>query len=182
MWPTYAILNPPIYLVRSSDLTTWPPNGVPNSIIFGTLGICCRSNIYYWKNFLCDEVKVITDSTTLIVVGENVGLMTVGAHEHQKFPEKHFLCLISTVRMMWISSGDPVKCKMAAILFSCLKINHMTEWILFPDDPLEVYVSGPCLLDEPLKLRLIPIDLSSIPFFLNPTSNGEVVHPGKMSL
>ena len=53
---------------------------------------------------------------------------------------------------------------------------------LFPYDSLEVFVSGFCLPDEPLKLRLTPTDLSSTPTFLNPTSNGEVVHPGKMSL
>jgi len=47
---------------------------------------------------------------------------------------------------------------------------------------LEVLASETCLLDEPLKLRLTPINFSSIPIILDPTSNGDVVHPRKMSI
>jgi hypothetical protein len=48
--------------------------------------------------------------------------------------------------------------------------------------PLEILDSGTCLPDEPLRLKLIPTNHSSIPLSLNPTSNGKVVLPGKMSL
>ena len=40
---------------------------------------------------------------------------------------------------------------------------------------------GLAFSDEPLKLRFIPIDLTSIPTSLDPTSNDDVVHPEKMS-
>ena len=61
-------------------------------------------------------------------------------------------------------------------LLYCLKVDHR------PDGPLEILVFGTCLPDEPLKLRFTPIDLSSIPTSLNPTSKGDVVHPRKMPL
>ena len=65
---------------------------------------------------------------------------------------------------------------MAVTLLYYLKVDHR------PDGPLEILVSGTCLPDEPLKLRFTPTDLSSIPTSLNPTSNGDVVHPRKMPL
>ena len=66
--------------------------------------------------------------------------------------------------------------------FPAWKVTTERNDFPFPDDPLEVLVFGTCLPNELLKLRLIPIDLSSIQTFLNLTSNGEVVHLGKMSL
>jgi hypothetical protein len=52
----------------------------------------------------------------------------------------------------------------------------------FRSGPLEILASRFCLPDEPLRLRLIPTDLPSIPSSLNLTSNGKVVHPRIMSL
>jgi hypothetical protein len=54
---------------------------------------------------------------------------------------------------------------------------------LLPDGPLEILASGTCFPDEPLALRFTPTDdLLSIPTSLEPTSNGDVVHLGKMSI
>ena len=53
---------------------------------------------------------------------------------------------------------------------------------LVPDGPLEILDSGTCLPDKPLNLRLTPNPISSILPSLSPTSNDDVVHPGKMSL
>ena len=75
-----------------------------------------------------------------------------------------------------------MKCKMAVTLLSCLKIDHWIEWFSLPDGPLEILASGTCLPDKPLKLKLTPTHISSIPPFLSPTSNGDRVHLGKMSL
>jgi hypothetical protein len=66
-------------------------------------------------------------------------------------------------------------------LLSCLKSPPDGMAFRFPSGPLEILASGTCLPDEPLKIRLIPTDISSITSSLNPTSNGEVVHPRKMS-